>query len=76
TPLAGVVTQVGQAVANGGSTLGTALSTGPVQQLTQQLSTAIIPITSQLTGATQTLGATSGLGSPGNTLLGQLGGAV
>lgn len=52
------------------------MSTGPVEQLTQQLSTAIVPLTSQVIGGTQTLGATTGAGAPANSLLGTLGGAI
>ncbi|MGR5402031.1 collagen-like triple helix repeat-containing protein, partial [Vibrio harveyi] len=68
--------QVGQAVANAGGTLGTALSTGPVEQVTQQLSSTVVPLTSQVTTTTQTLGNATGLGAPATNLLQTVGGTV
>ncbi|MGT2434004.1 collagen-like triple helix repeat-containing protein [Cupriavidus basilensis] len=38
------------------------LSSGAVQQVTQQLSTAIVPATTQVSGATQMIGDSTGLG--------------
>ena len=75
-PVGGVVNRSGVAVSGLGSPLTDTLSTGPVEQITQTLSSAIVPLTSQATQLTQTAGTTSGLGRPVSGLLGIVGGAV
>lgn len=76
SPLAGAVGLVGTTIESGGQTLGATLSSGPVQQVTQQLSTAITPIVVTLGNGTQTIGSASGLGAPTDTLLQTLGSAI
>ncbi|TWG81809.1 collagen-like protein [Cupriavidus gilardii J11] len=83
TPLAPVTHTVGttvMAVGGGvdrvGDKLGAVLASAPVQQLTGTVSKAIVPLTSQVTSATQTLGAATGLGQPANQLLAKVGGVL
>ncbi|MGF2529486.1 collagen-like triple helix repeat-containing protein, partial [Ralstonia pseudosolanacearum] len=51
-------------------------STTPVEQVTTVAVTAILPLASTLTSATQTLGATTGLGVPVSSVLTTLGSAL
>ncbi|KWR88566.1 collagen-like triple helix repeat-containing protein [Cupriavidus sp. IDO] len=76
TPVSGVVQKVGGAVSAAGGKLGDALSGGPVAQLTGSTSTAIVPLTTQLTDGTQNAGAMTGAGAPMDGLLTKVGNTV
>ncbi|TPQ37779.1 collagen-like triple helix repeat-containing protein [Cupriavidus pinatubonensis] len=68
-PVGGAVQKVGMAVSYGGVKLGEALSAGPVAQLTEASSKAIVPLTTRLTDTTQTVRGATGLGMPVDGLL-------
>ncbi|WP_011301512.1 collagen-like triple helix repeat-containing protein [Cupriavidus necator] len=72
-PVGGAVQKVGMAVSYGGVKLGEALSAGPVAQLTEASSKAIVPLTTSLTDATQTAGGATGMGMPVDSLLFKVG---
>lgn len=59
-----------------GSTTPVATLTGPVEQVSTTVVTAIVPLTSALTSTTQTIGAATGLGTPVSGMLATLGSAL
>ncbi|MDR6500813.1 phage-related tail protein [Burkholderia ambifaria] len=76
TPVGGLLDTVAGGLKSGGTMLGSALSSGPVQQATQALSTAITPLVTTAGQLTQQVGTATGLGQPVAGLLGQVGGAI
>ncbi|MBJ9594876.1 collagen-like triple helix repeat-containing protein [Burkholderia seminalis] len=76
TPISGLLDTVSSGLRTGGTTLGAALSSGPVQQATQAISTAITPLVTTAGQLTQQVGTATGLGQPVAGLLGQVGAAV
>lgn len=76
TPVGGLVTRVGEVVSDSSGPLQSVLSSIPVEQITQPLSNAIVPITSQLTMLTESVGTKTGLGQPIHNLLVTVGGKV
>ncbi|WP_321875268.1 collagen-like triple helix repeat-containing protein, partial [Burkholderia cenocepacia] len=76
TPVGGLLDTVAGGLKSGGTMLGSALSSGPVQQATQALSTAITPLVTTAGQLTQQAGTATGLGQPVAGLLGQVGGAI
>ncbi|CAI8692786.1 hypothetical protein EMIT0111MI5_10160 [Burkholderia sp. IT-111MI5] len=76
TPVGGLLDTVAGGLKSGGTMLGSALSSGPVQQATQALSTAITPLVTTAGQLTQQVGTATGLGQPVAGLLGQVGSAI
>ncbi|WP_366919210.1 collagen-like triple helix repeat-containing protein [Burkholderia seminalis] len=76
TPVGGLLDTVSSGLSKGGATLGAALSSGPVQQATQTISTAITPLVTTAGQLTQQVGTATGLGQPVAGLLGQVGAAI
>ncbi len=76
TPVGGLLDTVAGGLKSGGAMLGSALSSGPVQQATQAISTAITPVVTTAGQLTQQVGTATGLGQPVAGLLGQVGGAI
>ena len=76
TPVGGLLDTVAGGLKTGGTMLGAALSSGPVQQTTQAISTAITPLVTTVGQVTQQVGTATGLGQPVAGLLGQIGGAI
>jgi hypothetical protein len=71
-----VLSTAANTVNAGGAVLGNVLSSGPVQQVTQPISTAITPIVLTAGLVTQQVGTSTGLGVPLSGVLAKLGGAV
>jgi hypothetical protein len=76
TPLGGGVSSAGIALTGGGDLLKANLASGPVQQVTQQASNAIVPLTATVVQATQIFGSASTLGKPVDNGLQTIGGAL
>ncbi len=75
-PVGGLLDTVAGGLKSGGTMLGAALSSAPVQQATQAISTAITPLVTTAGQLTQQVGTATGLGQPVAGLLGQVGGAI
>jgi hypothetical protein len=63
-PAGSTVSAVGQVLQGAGGLVTIGTSSGPVQQVTQQLSNAIVPLAAQVAQGGQQVGAASMLGSP------------
>ncbi|WP_293778394.1 collagen-like triple helix repeat-containing protein [uncultured Oxalicibacterium sp.] len=75
-PVGGLVNQVGVGVSNASPTLTNALSSGPVEQVTQTGSNVITPLTARATTLTQQVGNATGLDEPVDGMLGRVGGGL
>ncbi len=76
TPVGGLLDTVASGLRTGGATLDASLSSAPVQQATQVISTAITPLVTTAGHLTQQVGTATGLGQPVAGLLGQVGSAI
>lgn len=76
TPVLSLVDQVGVGVSNLGTAIGGQVTSDGVRQVTSATSEAIVPLAAAVMRATQEVGNTTGLGTPVNNLLVQVGGAV
>lgn len=70
------VSALGQVLQGAGGLITIATSSGPVQQVTQQTSNAIVPLTSQTARGTQQVGSTTMLGGPLATVTNALSGSA
>jgi hypothetical protein len=68
-PVGGLVTQVSATASTLAAPVNSVLSSGPVQQITQTVGQAIVPLISTVNTLTQTVGNTTGLNQPVNSLL-------
>ncbi|RAB23420.1 hypothetical protein DN511_30320, partial [Burkholderia multivorans] len=75
-PMAGLIETVASGIASAGTKIGASLSSAPVQQATQSISSAITPLVMTTGHLTQQVGTASGLGRPVAGLLGQVGGPI
>lgn len=76
TPVGGLVDKVGEVVVDLSTKLPGVLESTPIEQITQSLSSGIVPLTSTVTSLTHQVGGATGLGEPVNNLLGTVGGTV
>ncbi len=76
TPVGGLLDTVAQGLQSAGATVGSTVSSGPVQQATQLAGSAITPLVTTAGSLTQQVGTATGLGQPVAGLLGQVGGAI
>jgi hypothetical protein len=75
-PVANTLYTVANGVDAAGEILGNTAASPSVQQVTQPISGAITPLVVTLGQATQTVGTTTGIGTPVANALGQVGGAL
>lgn len=64
SPVGSGVSALGQVMQGAGGLVTIGTSSGPVQQITQQTSNAIVPLSSQVAQGTQAVGSTTMLGGP------------
>ncbi|WP_293780042.1 collagen-like triple helix repeat-containing protein [uncultured Oxalicibacterium sp.] len=76
TPVGSLVSNVGSAVVDLSTKLPSVIESTPIEQITQSLSSSIVPLTSTVTSLTHQIGGTTGLGRPVNNLLETIGGNV
>lgn len=76
TPVLTLVDQVGVGVSNLGTSIGTQVTSDGVRQVTGAASEAIVPLASAVMTTTQEVGNATGIGTPVNNLLVQVGGGV
>lgn len=74
--VAGALYTAANGLQAGGMILGNTLSSAPVQQVTQPVSSAIAPLVITLGQTTQAIGTTTGLGQPVSAGLAQVGSAL
>lgn len=75
-PAGGSVSALGQVLQGAGGLVTIGTSSGPVQQVTQQTSNAIVPLASQVARGTQQVGSTTMLGTPLANALNTAGGGL
>ncbi|WP_425127590.1 collagen-like triple helix repeat-containing protein [Burkholderia arboris] len=75
-PVGGLLDTVAGGLQGAGATLGSTLSSGPVQQATQAIGNAITPLVTTTGQLTQQVGTATGLGQPVAGLLGQVGAVI
>ncbi|RYX91644.1 MAG: hypothetical protein EOO28_24970 [Comamonadaceae bacterium] len=76
TPVLSLVDQVGVGVSNLGTSIGTQVTSDGVRQVTGAASEAIVPLAAAVMSTTQEVGNATGVGTPVNNLLVQVGGGV